>query len=175
MTKQEFEELVKLVGAERAAQFSGEVDDTNRTITEAGMVTRVDETPVPPVETRAEERPPEPPPPDAPSAEPTIAEIASAIKALDERLTALEQGGAGAVEESARIQQRATDALNDIITRIASVEESKTKWDNWLADAPAHIKSEAENVFRARNQAAAQPTMSDVAAMTTAKMKRGPQ
>ena len=175
MTKNEFEELVKLVGAERAAQFSGEVDDTNRTITEAGMVTRADKPAAPDVETRVEERPPEPPPPDAPSSEPTLTEIVSAIKALDERLTALEQGGAGAVEESARIQQRATDALNDIITRIAAVEESKTKWDNWLADAPAHIKSEAENVFRARSQPAAQPTMEQVAAATTAKMKRGPQ
>ena len=174
MTKNEFEELVKLVGAERAAQFSGEVDDTNRTITEAGMVTRADETPA--IETRAEEtRPPEPPPPDAPAGEPTMADVVKKINELDARLAALEQGGAGAVEESARIQQRSTDALNDIITRIAAVEESKTKWDNWLADAPAHIKSEAENVFRARNQPVAQPTMEQVAAMTTAKMKRGPQ
>jgi hypothetical protein len=176
MTKQEFDELVKLVGAERAAQFSGEVDDTNRTITEAGMVTRADETPAPAVETRAEEtRPPEPPPPDAPSAEPTMADVVKKINEIDARLSALEQGGAGAVEESARIQQRATDALNDIITRIAAVEESKTEWDNWLADAPAHIKSEAENVFRARNQSESKPTMAQVAAQTTANMKRRPQ
>jgi uncharacterized protein with von Willebrand factor type A (vWA) domain len=104
-----------------------------------------------------------------------MADVVKKINELDARLAALEQGGAGAVEESARIQQRATDALNDIITRIAAVEESKTKWDNWLADAPAHIKSEAENVFRARNQPAAQPTMEQIAAQTTAKMKRGPQ
>jgi hypothetical protein len=179
MTKNEFEELVKLVGAERAEQFSGEVDDTNRTITEAGMVTRAEETPVPEttaVETRAEEtRPSETPQADAPAAEPTMADVVKKINELDARLAALEQGGARAVEESTIVQQRATDAMNDLITRLIAVETSKTKWDNWLADAPEHIKSEAENVFRARNQSAAKPTMEQVAAATTAKMKRGPQ
>lgn len=171
MNKAEFEELVKLVGAERAAQFSGEVDDTNRTITETGMVTRADETPPAPVEVRAEEaRPPEPPEGEPP-AEPSMADVVAKVNEIDARLTKLEQGGA--VEESARVQR--ADALNELLTRLAAVEESKTRWDNWLADAPEHIKSEAENVFRARSQPPAKPTMEQIAAMTTAKMKRGPQ
>ena len=42
-----YEELVKLIGEERAKPFADQVDDANRTITETGMVTRAD----PPAET----------------------------------------------------------------------------------------------------------------------------
>lgn len=175
MDKAMFEELVKLVGAERAAQFAGEVDEANRTITETGLITRADAPPAdaPPAEVtttadvvRQDEQPPAESKPAV-----TLDELAARLTALETKLTELAQGAGAMQEESARVAP-AIEALN---TRLAGVESSKTRWDEWLNDAPEHIKREAETVYRARNQEPAPMTLAQIAEQTTSKFRHEPR
>lgn len=193
-----FEELVKLVGAERAKQFADQVDDANRTITETDMITRAEETQtaVPAPETTSEAHivgpatsamntPPTPPeqvrqdksPPlyDVPVVTvPTLDDIVAKLNDLSFRLDELEKKSGDNALASMRAQERATTEMTDLTSRLAAVEASKERWDTWLNDAPEYVKAEAENVYRARNQPAALLTAAEMAAATTAKMNKGP-
>lgn len=173
-----YQELVKLVGEERAKQFADQVDDANRTITETDMVTRAEETSTAQVVVEAP-LPESPEPPPAPVVQSEVqrvdlAELDAKIAALAARVTALEGDGSATEEEATRAQQRATDTLTDLTSRLAGVEASKARWDEWLNDAPEYVKAEAENIYRARNQPVTPPTLAEVAAATTAKMNKGP-
>jgi len=177
-----YDELVKLVGEERAKQFAAQVDDANRTIAETGMVTRADEPPATPA-TPTTEAPPTTPTTetrqDAPPA-PPVAEkpndmdaIKAAIATLSERIAALEEKYGAGMEESTRAQQRATDTLADLTSRLAGVESSKQHWDDWLNSVPEYIKSDFE-IYRARDKEPAEPTLAQIAEQSLAKMNRGP-
>jgi hypothetical protein len=153
MNQATYDELVKLVGEERAKQFAGDVDDANRTIAETGMVTRVEP-----------EAPPVVSPPDAaPAPGVTLDELNAKVDALAVMVAELSQG-------SARIAP-AIEAFN---TRLAGIESSKTRWDEWLNDAPDYIKREDE-IFRARNQEPAPMTLAQIAEQTTSKFRHEPQ
>ena len=188
MDKRTFDELVKLVGPAAAQQFADQVDDANRTITDTGLVTRAaDETTTPPeavvvaettttapVEVARVDAPAEAPAEAAPTI--TLEELAARVDALAAKLAELE-GVGDKVEEMARIateQKRAADTtLTDLTTRLAGVESSKQRWDDWLNDAPEYIRQEAELV-RARNQPAAPMTAAQIAEQTTSKMSKEP-
>jgi cation transport regulator len=181
MDKRTYEELCKLVGEERAKQFEAQVDDANRTITDTGMVTRAEAAPdpevaapsvapvaAPVVETRQE------PPAPAEQKPDDLAALKAQVAELVARVTKLEESYGMGMEESKRTQQRATDAIADLASRLAGVEASKERWDTWLNDAPEYIKQDAEKIFRARNQEPAPMTLEQIAAQSTAKMNRGP-
>ena len=187
MNQMAYDELVKLVGAERAAQFSGNVDDANRTITETGMVTRADtalvevvpeapqivlaETPAvePTVEKRQDEEAP-----SEPDKEPTLQEVVAKVNELSTRIAALEQGGTSEKEESTRAQQRSTDAVTTLDARLKEVEAIKQHWLDWLNGLPENIQKEADTIYRARNQEPVQMTMAQVAEQNVAKLHNGP-
>jgi len=178
-----YEELVKLVGEERAKMFAGDVDDANRTITETGMVTRADTTPpeataqvaetpsvltpATPVETRQAEPVP-PKEPDTPTV--SLDDLAKKIAELSARVTEIEQKLGGAMGEAERAQK----AEQEIIKRVANVEASKERWDAWLNDAPEQIRQEADQIYRARTQETNLPTYAQIAQATTSKMNNGP-
>lgn len=176
MNKAAYEELVKLVGEERAKQFESQVDDANRTITETGMVTRAEDAPVvqptpevppaPPVETRQE-----PPPSIAPD---ELAALKAQLTELAAKVTALEQQQTAERTAKETEQKRATDALADLTSRLAGVEASKERWDSWLNDAPEHIKVEADKIYRARNQEPAPMTMAQLAEQNVSKLNHAP-
>lgn len=205
MDKQAYDELVKLVGEERAKQFADQVDDANRTITDTGMVTRAEEaqtsatntlvlmttnttTPiipemaalptmpapsaappaVQPVVARQDAPPaPEPKPDD-------LAALRAQVAELVARVTKLEESYGMGMEESKRTQQRATDAITELTTRLADVEEIKARWLAWVNDAPEYVKAEADKVYRARNQDPAPMTMAQLAEQNVSKLNRGP-
>jgi hypothetical protein len=175
-----YEELVKLVGEERAKQFAAQVDDANRTITETGMVTRAEEAPpivaevnpvimppaeVPPIETRQ----------DAPPEKPDDLSVLKAqIADLMARVSKLEESTGANVEESKRAQERAVTEIADLTTRLAQVEEVKARWLSWVNDAPEHIKVEADKIYRARDQEQTPMTLAQIAEQSLAKMNRTP-
>lgn len=180
-----FEELVKLVGPERAAQFASQVDDANRTIADTGMVTRAEESAPEPAVAVAQVGPIEPEaapavvvktrqetePPAAPSDMDTIK---AALAALAERVTKLEQAYGVGMEESRQTQERATSQLADIVSRLAAVEASKQRWDEWLSDAPEHTSVDASGIVRARGQTPALMTLAEIAAQNVGKLNKGP-
>jgi hypothetical protein len=173
--------VCKLVGEERAKQFEAQVDDANRTITDTGMVTRAEAAPaseaqpappvaqvaapVPVVETRQES--------PAPASD-DLAALRAQVAELVARVTKLEESYGMGMEESKRTQQRTTDAMADLASRLAGVEASKDRWDTWLNDAPEHIKQDAEKIFRARNQEPAPMTMAQLAEQNVSKLNHAP-
>lgn len=176
-----YEELVKLVGEERAKQFAAQVDDANRTITETGMVMRADEPQVAPVAPPAETPPAEPPietrqdaPPEPAAEKPNeIDALKAAITTLSERIAAIEEKLGAGMEESTRAQQRATDTLAELTSRLAGVESSKARWDEWLNNVPEYIKADVE-IHRARNSEPAPMSLEQIAQQSLSKMNRGP-
>ncbi len=182
MTPEGLQELVKLVGEDQAKLCAVDIDDANRTITETGMVTRTDapkdnapKEPDKPVEAppTAEVQPAATMPPAVPEVKRiTLEELDAKVNALVAEVEKLKSGAGEAVEESKRSQQRATDAMTAMETRLASVEASKKRWDEWLNDAPEHIKAN-ESMVRARNQEPAKVTMAQLAHENVSKLKHG--
>jgi hypothetical protein len=196
MNKQTFDELVRLIGAEAAAQFAGQVDDANRTIEEVGLVMRVDGastiTVAPadsPIITMSNADPNAKtlhdviredavPPTEAPAEKPgvTLEDLATKVADIQAQLDELKASYGMMQEASTRSvdeQKRAVTQLDDVVRRLTEVEASKTRWDQWLDDAPEHMKTTAA-ITRARDTEPKLLTMAELAAQNTARMNRGP-
>lgn len=159
-----YEELVKLVGEERAKQFADQVDAANRTIADTGMMVRADAPPAP------SDTPPAAPADDM---QMKMDKMQAMMEMMDARLKKLEESYSTNMEESTRAQKRATDELANLTTRLAEVETIKTRWLAWVDDAPEYVKVEADKIYRARNQEPAAMTMEQLAAENVAKLNRG--
>lgn len=170
MDKSVYDELVKLIGEAAAAPFAAEVDDANRTITETGMITRV--------EPASEPTPAEPT--SMPALEPTpapteerqdLAALEKAIATLSERVTKLEQSAGGAGQQVQDAEKRAADAMTGLTTRLDGMETGYGQWKQWLDALPEAQRSEATYRPRDAHQADAAPMSSaDVVAPTMQKV-----
>lgn len=181
MDKRAFDELVKLVGAEKAGAFAALVDDASRTIEEVGLVTRAEETTTPPAaveivavtETaQVTETPPLPPVIEERADEPWKAELS----ALAERLSKLEKLLVDDEEEKKTkraTEERAVKDLDEIKSNLAGVTVLAARWQQWLDDAPEHIRG-AEHVVRARDTEPVAMTLAQIEAQSLSKMNRGP-
>jgi cation transport regulator ChaB len=179
MNKTAFDELVKLVGLEAAQPFAALVDDTNRTITETGMVTRSD-TDAPTTQTPLAELPPAvdvPPPTEAAPVVETppeeqrqdLAAVKEMIKTLADRVAALEASIAGqaVVEESK--EKRSVDRWAGIDARVQAVEGNSKAWAAWIAGLPE--KTRNETTYRARQEESGPIDSGNVATATLSQMK----
>jgi hypothetical protein len=180
MNKSDFDELVRLVGAVKAQEFAGTVDDSNRTISEVGLVTRAEETTTPPAavevvtvtETAQVTETPPLPVIEQRADEPWKAELS----ALAERLSKLEKLLVDDEEEKKTkraTEERAVKDLDEIKSNLAGVTVLAARWQQWLDDAPEHVKGE-EHVVRARDTEPIAMTMAQLAEANLAKMNRGP-
>jgi len=177
MDKRSFDELVKLVGAEKAGAFAALVDDASRTIEEVGLVTRTEEAPpatetvvtIVPVEAEVQVPATEPAQEEQRADEPWKAELS----ALAERLTKLEKRLEEGDNSKRATEERAVKDLDEIKSSLAGVTVLAARWQQWLDDAPEHIKGE-EHVVRARDTEPAAMTLAQIAEQNLAKMNRGP-
>ena len=162
MNKATYDELVKLIGEERAKPFADQVDDANRTIAESGMITRADETP--PAETVPLTPAPTEVRQDAPPAEKPadgLAALQAQVAELSARVAKLEESYGVGMEESKRTQERSAGLVTELAARLVEVEASKKRWDAWLNDAPEYVK-DAEKIVRARDQEPAPLSMAEI-------------
>jgi outer membrane murein-binding lipoprotein Lpp len=181
MDKRAFDELVKLVGAEKAGAFAALVDDASRTIEEVGLVTRADvlpaeEPPLPEQRADGAETPPAEPAQTPEPAKPTLDELAAAVKELQAQVAELKANYGVMQDSTARAtdeQKRAVTVLDDLTQRLMCVEALSTRWQQWLDDAPEHIRGE-EHVVRARDTEPQPMTLAQIAEQNLSKMNRGP-
>ena len=182
MDKTVFDELVKLVGETAAQPFAAMVDEANRTITETGMVTRVDpapttqETPTTPPPATEPPAPVEPPTPTEPPAPPVeqrqdLTAVEEKLNVLAERVSKLEQVIAGQTAKEETAEKRSVDTLTALNGRLQTVEKNSQAWADWLAGLPEQQRTEA--TYRARTAAESAPIDSgDIAKQTTSEMHR---
>lgn len=188
MDKATYDELVRLVGEEKARPFASEVDDANRTITETGMIVRADSAPTTQTKTVTTTTKVEPPvtdvtvatsgvvPPTLPTdAQPTearqdLATVEEQIAALTDRVTKLEMMYAGQTQVQETAEKRAVDTMTAIDTRLANVEKNSQAWADWLAGLPEQRRSDATYRPRDNGGNGAPMTSDQVVASTMEKI-----
>jgi cation transport regulator len=192
MDKRAYDELVKLVGETEAQRFAALVDDSNRTITEVGMVTRTEEPTTP--EATEEPKPTEPaqvaeakleperaevvvaPPQEEQPPAPTLADVIAKVNELTLQVAELKAAYGMVQESSTRAteeQTRAVSALDELKQRLAPVEALSIRWQQWLDDVPESVKG-VSGIVRARDTEPAPMTMAQIAEQNLSKMNRGP-